>query len=157
MFVFNFIACFPPSFLILRQVREYVTTSLWGGLAAVAPPRRLLNLAKFSPAYTDTLWYFQGGRPLPVSLTIDDAPGNFWSWIVTLNWHFWIANRDELIAGDPALMHEVLDLLKEAQIKVTLPNPPLVFMRSIQTSCRIHFWSGCSLRFYFSFEIYLIL
>jgi hypothetical protein len=64
-------------FLILRQVREYVVSSLWGGLAAVVPPRRLLSLAKLaSPAYADTLWYFQGPGPLPVSLTIDDAPGN---------------------------------------------------------------------------------
>jgi hypothetical protein len=62
-----------------------------------------------------------------------------------------------LITGDPALMHEVLDLLKEAHIKVTFPKPPLVFMRSIQTSWRIHFCSGCSLGFCFSFEIDLIL
>jgi hypothetical protein len=65
-----------PSLLNLLQVREYVTTSLWGGLSAVVPPRKLTNLARIgSAAYADTLWYFQGQRTLPVSLTIDDAPG----------------------------------------------------------------------------------
>ena len=66
-----------PLFLIICQVRQYLGSSLWGGLAAIVPPRSLLSLAKLaSPAYADTLWYFQGGEPLPVSLTIDDAPGN---------------------------------------------------------------------------------
>jgi hypothetical protein len=62
---------------IIFQVREYVTTSLWGGLASVVSPRRISRLAELTnPAYAEVLWFFQGGRPLPVSLTIDDAPGD---------------------------------------------------------------------------------
>ena len=62
--------------LIPWQVREYVTTSLWGGVANIAGPRRISKFAMLNSAYQDTLWYFNGGRPLPVSLTIDDAPGD---------------------------------------------------------------------------------
>ncbi len=64
-------------FLKCRQVREYVTTSLWGGFTGVVPLRRLSNLVPFvASQYADVLCFFQGGRPLPLALTIDDAPGD---------------------------------------------------------------------------------
>ena len=64
--------------MIVEQVRQYIFTSVWGGLFALVPPRKLFGLAKHvSAAFPpDTLWYFEGKEQLPVSLTFDDAPGN---------------------------------------------------------------------------------
>jgi hypothetical protein len=69
-----------PKFLIHLQVCEYVKTSIWGGLYAVVPSRYIMPgfivYSGLLGPHTDTLWYFQGEGPLPVSLTIDDAPGD---------------------------------------------------------------------------------
>ncbi len=54
-----------------------MTTSLWGGFTGVVSLRRLSNHVPWvRPDYADVLCYFQGGRPLPMALTIDDAPGD---------------------------------------------------------------------------------